>query len=322
MNVRRAWGIGATLVAMMVTTAGCGVLGGADDGDGAAGGGNVVAPDDAGLPPPVTRPVGKTGWWGGFQITVDEATAEGVSDVFGELVRVTAAVTMQNLGEDSADPPFEVWFDAGGATFPGFTDSPTVGGGGTAPASITADITPADLGLDGIGDLNQVLDALAVVYGEAGDNQTRIPLGSAPAESFEPRDLTVAGDARHGPFAVTVTGASLRPSYEPGEGGRYELALEFELACDGCPGTGLNVDRGSLELTSPAGATVTADIRSPWCCAAVYENETLAEPNQIVVYVVTEPVAGAYELMVTADFVGDPDDDTQQPLEFELELGG
>ena len=310
----------ATLVAVMVTTAGCGLVGGGDDGDGGSpDGGEVVAPDGATLPPPVTRPVGKTGWWGGFEITADEVTAEGVSALFSDVVvRLTVAVTMQNLGESSADPPFDVWFEAGGATFPGFTDSPTVGGGGMAPASITADIDPADLGV-GIGDLNHVLDALAVVYGEAGDNQTRIPLGSAPVESFEPRELAVEGETRHGPFVVTVTGASLRPSYEPGESGRYELALEFELVCDGCSRLGLNVDRGSFELASPAGATVTADNRSPWCCAAMRENETLAEAEQILVYVVTEPLAGAYELSVTADFVGDPDDDTQEAFEFELE---
>lgn len=318
MKLWHALGVGATLVTVMVTTAGCG----GDDGDGgSADGGEVVAPDGATLPPPVTRPVGKTGWWGGFQITVDEATAEGVPALFGEVaVQVTVTATMQNLGESSADPPFDVWFEAGGVTFPGLTDAPAVGGGGMAPATITADVNPADLGLDGVGDLNQVLNALAVLYGEAGDNQTRIPLGSAPVESFEPRELAVEGDARHGPFVLTVTGASLRPSYEPGESGRYELALEFELECDGCPRRGLNVDRGSFELASPAGATVTVDNRSPWCCAAMRENETLAEAEQILVYVVTEPLAGAYELSVTADFVGDPDDDTQEPFEFELDV--
>jgi hypothetical protein len=321
MKLWHALGVGVTLVAVMVTMAGCGLLGGGDGGSGD--GGEVVASDGATLPPPVTRPVGKIGWWDGFQITVDEATAEGVSALFDDVVvQVTVAVTMQNLGETSADPPFDVWLEAGGATFPGFTDGPTVGGGGMAPATITADINPADFGLAGIGDLNQVVEALAVVYGEAGDNQTRIPLGSAPVESFEPRELAVEGEARHGPFAVTVTGASLRPSYEPGENGRYELALDFELVCDGCPRRGLNVDRGSFELASPAGATVTADNRSPWCCTAMRENETLADAEQILVYLVTEPLAGAYELSVTADFVGDPDDDTQEPFEFELELDG
>jgi hypothetical protein len=307
--------LGATLVAVAMVMGGCGSPDGSqqqtvDDGD-------VPAPDSTVPPDPVTRPVGKAGWWGGFRITVDEATAEVPADAWTYTAQVTLAVTMENLGEESTAPPFEVRLEAGGVSFDAFTDSPTIGGGGNAPATVTADVDPSGLGVVDDRDLGQVLDALTVVYGEASENQTKIPLGPDPVETFEPQQLAVEGGATHGPLTVTVTGGSLRPSYKRGENGKYELALDFELACDGCARIGINVSRGGFVLTSPAGASVTPDSRSPYCCDALYSNDRKDDADQTVVFLVTEPLTGAYQLTMTADR-GVKDEHTPKPLDFQL----
>ncbi|MEP6560178.1 MAG: hypothetical protein ABJD68_03770, partial [Nakamurella sp.] len=75
---------------------------------------------------PITRTIGKTGWYDGFAITVDDVTAEQ-SD--GDGVDVTVNFSYQNLLTEADSPPHaDVQID--GESQQAFFDAPSIPAGG------------------------------------------------------------------------------------------------------------------------------------------------------------------------------------------------
>ena len=103
---------------------------------------DTTAPDTdvstSAAPTPVTRQIGKTGWYDGFAITVADATAE---QGFGDGVDVTVNLSYQNLGtEDDTPPDADIEID--GQSQEGLFDNPGIPGGGKAKGTVVLTVVP------------------------------------------------------------------------------------------------------------------------------------------------------------------------------------
>jgi hypothetical protein len=244
-------------------------------------------------PTPVTREIGKTGWYDGFAITVADATAE---QGFGDGVDVTVNLSYQNLGtEDDTPPDADIEID--GATQEGFFDTPGIPGGGKAKGSVVVTVVP-EKRTDTLT-LDQAIDKVNLVYGDAADNQTTIPLAAAAdVVSIEPKVLPAAGTLSQGQITIDVVSGSLVPSYESGEKGKSLLNLRIKLTCAaGCQAQGYNTGVEEFSVTGPDGTSVLADSRSDYCCDALYPETVSDNERNIITFVVPSPGAGAYTLI-------------------------
>ncbi|CAM4510484.1 hypothetical protein NONI108955_38795 [Nocardia ninae] len=234
------------------------------------------------------RAVGKTGWFDGFAITVDTATL--VPDEYGG-AKVLIDITYKNttldnktmgnntslLVDDEVD---------GGASW----DNPTVPGGGSATGKVTTPVESAK-------DAEHLLDTMTVVYGQASDNQTKIPLSAAgKVESVQPKTLPITGTLVQGHTTIEVTAGKLDPSYAKNERGKNELALHIKITGgQGVPAGGANIFTEYFSLKTPDGKTVVADDRSP-INELLDAGKTIDNPKNYVVFVLPTPTTGDYVL--------------------------
>ncbi len=243
-------------------------------------------------PAPVTREIGKTGWYDGFAITVVEATAE---QGFGDGVDVTVNLQYQNLGTEDGNPP-NADIEIDGQTQEGLFDTPGIPGGGKAKGSVVLTVVP-DKPKDTLT-FDQAIDKVSLVYGDTADNQTSIPLAkSAQVASVEPKDLPAAGTLSQGQITIDVVSGTLVPSYESGEKGKTLLNLRVKLTCAaGCQAQGYNTGVEEFSVTGPDGTSVIADSRSEYCCDALYPETVSDSERNIITFVVPSPGTGAYTL--------------------------
>lgn len=238
------------------------------------------------------RTIGKTGWYDDFTITVDRATV--VPDQYGG-AEVTLDITYANTGLTDRmlglTPTLLVSGELdGGATF----DSPTVAAGGKGRGEATTPVQSFD-------DAEHLIDTLTVVYGTATDNQTIIPLAAdAEVQSVQPRDIPISATLTQGDTTVTVTGATLHPSYSTGDRGRSDLALRVTLTGGaGIPAGGTNIYYQYFSVRTPDGRTLPADFKGP-INELLAANQTIDRPDTVAVFVVDSPGTGAYTLSYNA----------------------
>ena len=242
-------------------------------------------------PEPITRKIGRTGWYNGFAVTVDEITA---SPGFGDGVDMDVTFSYQNLGNVDATPA-EPGIQVAGRVVDGVFDTPGIPGAGTATGTAIFGVLP-------VGDqqfsFDDAIDMVTFVYGGATDNQTRIPLATAAeVDSLEPLDITPAGQASQGEIVIEVVGGTLAPSYESGEKGKSLLNLRVKLSCAaGCSPYGYNTGREEFSITGPDGYSVTADSRSEYCCDAIYPDVVSDDDRNILTFAVPSPGTGTYTL--------------------------
>lgn len=238
------------------------------------------------------RTVGKTGWYDGFDITVDKATV--VPDEYGG-ARVRIDITYKNTTPDhrtlSSTPSLLVGEEVdGGAIF----DSPTVPGNGSATGTATTPVASAK-------DAEHLLDTMTVVYGQGADNQTRIPLAAAgKVDSVQPKAVKVTGTLVQDQTTIQVIGGRISPSYTKNENGRSDLALRIKLI--GGPGIaagGTNIYYDYFTIRTPDGQTVPADIRGP-INELLNATETIDNPKNYVIFVVPSPGTGPYTVTYNA----------------------
>ncbi|WP_281874832.1 hypothetical protein [Nocardia sputorum] len=238
------------------------------------------------------RTVGKTGWYDGFDITVDKATV--VPDEYGG-AKVRIDITYKNTTPDhrtlSSTPSLLVGKEVdGGAIF----DSPTVPGNGSATGTATTPVASAK-------DAEHLLDTMTVVYGQGADNQTRIPLAAAgEVDSVQPKAVKVTGTVVQDQTTIQVTGGRISPSYTKNENGKSDLALRIKLI--GGPGIaagGTNIYYDYFTIRTPDGQTVPADIRGP-INELLNANETIDNPKNYVIFVVPSPGTGPYTVTYNA----------------------
>ncbi|WP_157106539.1 hypothetical protein [Nocardia arthritidis] len=238
------------------------------------------------------RTVGKTGWYDGFDITVDKATV--VPDEYGG-AKLRIDITYKNTTLDdhtlSITPSLLVGREVdGGAIF----DSPAVPGNGSATGNATTSVPSAK-------DAEHLIDTMTIVYGKAADNQTKIPLAAAGrVDSVQPRTLPISGTLVQDQTTIRVTGGRISPSYTANENGKSDLALRIALVGGaGIPAGGANIYYDYFTVRTPDGQTVAADIRGP-INELLNANETIDNPKNYVVFVVPSPGAGPYTVTYNA----------------------
>ncbi|MGY4102857.1 hypothetical protein ACW2Q0_25345 [Nocardia sp. R16R-3T] len=237
------------------------------------------------------RTIGKTGWYEGFDITVDKATV--VPDEYGG-AKVLIDITYKNTTPDNKTISNNTYLQVdkevdAGASF----DSPTVPGKGSATGKVTTSVKT-------LHDAEHLLDTISVIYGQASDNQTKIPLKtSAQVEGVAPKTLNVTGKLVQDQTTIEITGGTLTPSYTKSERDKMDLSLHLEIiGGPGIPAGGLNVFYDYFTVKTPDGQTIPADIRGP-INELLNTNETIDNAKNYVVFVVPSPATGSY--VVTYD---------------------
>lgn len=238
------------------------------------------------------KAIGKTGWYDGFDITVDKATV--VPDGSGG-ARVTIDITYKNNTTDdkmiSVTPTLQVGDQIDGGA--DFTD-PTVPGKGSAAGTVTTSVKK-------LGDAGHLIDTLTLVYGPASANQTKIPLkADAKVDSIQPKTLPITGTLVQGHTTVQVTGATLTPSYTKDERGKMELALHVKLIGGGdISDGGANIFTEYFSIKTPDGQSLVADQRG-FIDELLDRNQTIDNPKDLATFVVASPGTGAYVLSYDA----------------------
>ncbi|WP_153805092.1 hypothetical protein [Nocardia sp. SYP-A9097] len=237
------------------------------------------------------RTVGKTGWYEGFDITVDKATV--IPDEFGG-AKVRVDITYKNTTTDnktlSTVPTLLVsgQIDDGA----GF-DNPAVPGKGSATGNVTTTVQK-------LSDAQHLLDTLTVVYGTAAENQTVIPLrADAKVESTAPKALTISGTLVQDQTTIQITGGTLTPSYTTGEHGKMDLALHIKIiGGSGISDGGSNIFYEYFSVKTPDGQNLPADNRGP-INELLERNQTIDNAKTFAIFVVPSPGTGTY--VVTYD---------------------
>ncbi|MGW6376729.1 hypothetical protein ACWFRB_11790 [Rhodococcus sp. NPDC055112] len=238
----------------------------------------------------VGRKIDKTGWYGGFAITVDEVATE----VNGGATELDLELSYENLVGEALTPPDKAYLEVnGGEVIDLGFDNKKIAGFGKGKGAATASLGSTE------GDVDEVLDNVVLVYGEADGNLTKIPLAEdAKVESIEPKGITV-GQTIGDKVAVTLTKAFLWPSYQPGEKGKYELWVEVSMASSPDVSYGYNVYPEHFSVSSPKGNRATADKRS------TFHSELLSKGSSIegewLIFLIDEPAKGDYTFTVEMD---------------------
>lgn len=235
----------------------------------------------------ITRKIDRTGWYDGFAITVDEVE---VTEDSTDTATLTVTATYRNLTDRQGRPPSPLFEIDGEIISLSSEDLPELPGKGKAGGSLVAYV-------DLPGTPDELIDATTLVYGESGDNQTKLPLSAnGKVESSEPKDLAVTGTLKQGQLIIDVLGGRLAPSYESGEKGKAILDLRIKISCAAdCQDSGYNTDASQFSVSGPGGRSVVADSRSLYCCDAIYPG-TVSDNANILSFVVPAPGTGSYTL--------------------------
>ncbi len=246
---------------------------------------------------PVKLKVGKTGWRSGFEITVDEL--EALPDKYEGTV-VSVSLKFKNLTDAKARIPDASVVVDNRVLISVKQNNPEVPGGGQIEDKLTFALKES---LDE-GGLKKVLSQAQIVYGEARDNQTILPLSAAGAvQSIEPKKLAVNGILTRAGVQVEILGGYLEASDKSGENGKAVLSLKFKLSCGpDCYEYGSNVNRSNFSIKGASGFAIVADSRSPYCCEVINRGELKDNAKNVVQFVVPLPGTGAWSLVLDGDF--------------------
>ncbi|WP_433663037.1 hypothetical protein ACQPW1_13410 [Nocardia sp. CA-128927] len=234
------------------------------------------------------RTVGKTGWYEGFDITVNKATV--VPDEFGG-AKVLIDITYKNTTLDNKTMSNNTSLLVGNEVDGGASwDNPTVPGGGSATGKVTTPVKSAK-------DAEHLIDTMTVVYGQAADNQTKIPLSAAgKVESVQPKAFPVTGTLTQDQTTIQVTAGKLSPSYTKNEHGKNEIALHIKIiGGSGVAAGGSNIFTEYFSLKTPDGQNLVADDRGT-INELLGAGQTIDNAKNYVVFVVAAPATGNYVL--------------------------
>ncbi|WP_241031995.1 hypothetical protein [Rhodococcus pseudokoreensis] len=234
------------------------------------------------------REIDKIGWHDGFEITVDKVTAKPDDAT----TTLDFDLNYKNLVGVSHTPTDKAYLEVDGAVVKLSFDSPEIAGGGQASGTATASLkTSSDA-----PDVDDVVDSVVLVYGQADQNQTRIPLAEHDSvESIEPRGIP-AGMTFGTDMEITLDEAFLWPSYQTGEKDKHEVWVKIHAHCGRCSTGGFSdVNPGDFELTGPDGQSSRGDKRGGFI------SENVSSINKIegewIVFVMDEPTPGAYTFL-------------------------
>lgn len=248
--------------------------------------------------PPLTVPIGRTGWFDGFAITVGQATATESFDG----AEVELALTFTNVGRETATIPYQMSVEVAGAVATTSGDLPQneIPAGATGKGTLFVAVPGDEAGGDGgTVDLQQAIDKIVLVYGERGDNRTLIPLEKEqPVDSVEPRKLDASGTMAQSSVKVDLRGGDLAPGYASGEAGKVTIDLLIAVSCAAdCRASGYYSSVDYFTLTDPAGVTIVPDQDRTWyCCEAIYPGTVVQGDHANLVFLVDAPATGTWTL--------------------------
>ncbi|ELB94925.1 hypothetical protein Rwratislav_01372 [Rhodococcus wratislaviensis IFP 2016] len=256
-----------------------------------SGGATRTSTTEAATGDSVERAVDKTGWYGGFKITVDDVTATPE----GGTTTVDLELSYENLVGVKNTAPDTGYLEVDGGEVVEVTfGNPDIAGFGKGTGTATASLKRTDESAD----LEETLDSLVLVYGEPDSNTTRLPFAAdAAVESLEPRGIPV-GQTFSDKVQIELSKAFLWPSYQAGEQNKYELWTELSLTCtEECARFGYGVTIANFTLTAPNGKSIKADDRSPWATSSMSDISPV--DHQWLVFVIDEPATGNYTFNLT-----------------------
>lgn len=269
--------------------------GGGDEGDGEA------APTTAS--PGETVDVDATVWFGGFMLTLGEAT---LAESETHRLTVDIETTFENTGDANATLDATLSLASAGNNYRrgSNTELPEVPGQATGGGTLSFDI-----------DEEFVFDDAVLTIGNPENNQAVVPLGSrGELVTLEPRTVAISSTATAGRLKVDVSDGELRAdipeTHDQVERGHLALTLDFAVTFEGDFAGGYAFTNNNLALTLPDGTTVAVD-DGP--IELLRPRTTL--PDQQVRFTVSNPPEGTHALVVV--------DDTESPslrstLEFEI----
>ncbi len=244
--------------------------------------------------PPLTVTVDKTGWYAGFAISVEQATA---SQSFTG-AEVELALRFTNIGRETARIPYAMSAEVNGSVVTTSGDLPQddIPSGATAEGTLFVAVPAPN---DEAVDLQEAIDSVVLVYGEKGDNRTVIPLAQGtPVDSIEPRSLAAGGVLAQSSVTVELLGGDVAPAYLSGEDGKVTIDLLIKVTCAAdCRASGYYSSVGYFTLTDAAGVTIAPDSQRTWyCCEAIYPGTVVQGDHSNLVFVVDAPATGAWTL--------------------------
>jgi hypothetical protein len=293
-------GVVAFLSSAVLLAAACGSTGDKKD-DAASSTTPSTAETTTTVPKVLERSIAKTVWWDGFEISVDELKAEPQA---GSGTNLSIDVTWKNLGDEPASPPQPLLDNDGEVISP----SASVGeAAGQASVSATlAAYIPSDSPNAKI-DPAKVTDALKLTWGQAGDNQSIVPLDEdTEPTTFEPKEVAgLAGTITTPTVVIDVTDGGYTWSYASGQKDKFVLKARIKITCPtgGCPDEGTAMSLADLTLTVPGSSTPISpsDDDSEFCCEAVYPGTVSDDPSNTVAFVVEDEPSGSYKLTYNPD---------------------
>lgn len=244
-------------------------------------------------PAPVAFTIDKTGWYGGFAITVTQVRA---AEAAGGL-DLEIDLEYRNITAEQAYVPRGVVL-VDGSMADSSEDLPA----DATPAGVAAKgsiVVSVDQGTDPSAGAQAAIDRTSLVWGDAQDNQTTIPLSAGSAvDSVEPMTLSESARANQGQVVIDLVGGTRAPSYESGERGTDVISLRIELSCAAdCQASGYYVDRGYFTLVDPAGQKLATDqLRSGFCCEALYPGTVVDDERATLAFLVPSTSRGTYTL--------------------------
>jgi hypothetical protein len=246
------------------------------------------------------RDVGKTAWWTGFKITIDSLTAE---PQLGGGLNLTLESTFSNLGDQPATPPVPT-LEQNGEVINLSSDAGEAAGQADVKGKLTAYLP--DKSGSQTTDAAKVVDDLEVVWGEAGDNQSIIPLDeSTEPTTFEPQEASsYAGKITTPTVVVDVSKGGYTWSYKSGDKGKFVLKAHIKITCGTpCPAPGTSMGLADFTLTAPGSSSPLSpdDEESEFCCEAVYPGTVSDDPTNTVAFVLDDEPSGKFTLTYTPE---------------------
>jgi hypothetical protein len=226
---------------------------------------------------PRTLAVGKSVWYAGLKITVDEVTHAPQADE-----QLTAKVLVDNLSAADWRPSLPILFSVDQQQFRGtFVENTLIGGKQKGRL-----VLQFHLG-DWAGDVTTG----EFIIGSGSEVQSKLPLGSATLVANEPRPVLPATKVQHRDLTLSFKTCELRsdfvPRHDQAQSGKAVLACWLDVQLNSEKGHVIGDDEWRLKL--PDGTVV-----GPTAAPSPYLYDRKGAADTYLAFQITWPAAGTY----------------------------
>jgi hypothetical protein len=245
-------------------------------------------------PKVVQKSIDANVWWQTFEIHIGKVKAEPQA---GGGVNLTIEANWKNLS-DQPQNPIQPALDRGGEVLSITANVPQVAGKAAVDSPLTGYVAPKDPNKPETP--ADVIDALKLTWGQAGDNQSIVPLDGSDVTTFEPKEVSgLTGKITTPTVVVAVDQGQVHWSYNTGQKGKFVIVSHISITCGNpCPASGTSMSLTDFTLTAPGESTPISpsDDDSDFCCEAVYPGTSSDDPRNTVAFLVDDEPSGSYTL--------------------------